>query len=310
MGRPGQTYILLSIIRKTQSMATISTADPSNKKRRRRSFSQNLVDAASDHPLSVLSFLSLWFDQQIVTLRKFLRKSSARDKLLATIQYTYQYKRAMLSEDAPPSVGLVFTAFEDNISDARKGFRLFKWIDEYGKIRKIVLAPSRTLTQAYWKVVPILMRLCACGYYLVDNALWVATITQGARYGKRNKKADQYMKDLKRFKNNFSLWRTIIALGWGARLVGILAWYRPTKGKEGIDNPDNQIITTRPWHECMLFHTILQFRGMMNFLILAKHLRLFKMSDSWVGRLGFMASFLGMWKHWGVKMDYCVEFKK
>ena len=273
--------------------------------RRRRSITKSF-EAAAAHPISQ------FFDQQLLILRKFLRKSSARDKLLALIQYSYQLYRAQLSEDAPQSAELVAIAFEKNISDARKGFRLFKWIDEYGKLRKIITAPSRTLAAAYWKIVPVAMRLCAFGYYLVDNAIWVGQITQGARYGRRNKKKEQYIQTLKRYKNNFSLWRTIIALAWGARLIGILAWYRPvhTKKKGGGEEEDSEIVTTLPWAECMTFHSVLQLRGMMNFFILCKHLGLYQLSNVWVGRLGMLASMIGMWKHWGEKLDYFVEFKK
>lgn len=200
---------------------------------------------------------------------------------------------------------------EKNISDARKGFRLFKWIDEYGKIRKIVTAPSRTLSASYWKVVPITMRMCAFSYYLVDNFIWFNQITQGARYGRRDKNADKLIKRMKRYKNNFSLWRTIIALAWCTRLIGILIWYRPTTDDDQKENQDEcQIVTTHPWIEYLTFHSVLLLRGIMNGFILCKHLGINHLSNMWVGRLGMLASILGMWKHWGVKKDYFVEFKK
>ena len=44
------------------------------------------------HPFSV------WCDRNFVKLRKFLRKSSARDKLLATLQYYFQLRRASLRQ--------------------------------------------------------------------------------------------------------------------------------------------------------------------------------------------------------------------
>jgi hypothetical protein len=269
---------------------------------KRRSFSQN-IHLAATHPVS------LFFDKQLLILRQFLRKSSARDKLLATIQYWYQLYRAQLPEDSPQSAELVAIAFEKNISDARKGFRLFKWIDEYGKIRKIVTAPSRTLSASYWKLVPVTMRMCAFGYYLVDNFIWFSQITQGARYGRRDKNAAQLIIRMKRYKNNFSLWRTVIALAWCTRLIGILIWYRPATSNSDGDQDECQIITTRPWVECLTFHSVLLLRGIMNGFILCKHLGINQLSNIWVGRLGMIASMLGMWKHWGVKKDYFVEFK-
>tara|TARA_B100000795_G_scaffold35074_1_gene23148 strand:- start:1265 stop:2140 length:876 start_codon:yes stop_codon:yes gene_type:complete len=291
-------------------MATIQESNPPRNKlrKRRRTFSQSLQETAPN-----LHFLSQWFDQQLLTFRKFLRKSSARDKLLGTIQYGFQLQRAMLPEDAPQSSALIADAFSNSISDARKGFRLLKWIDEYGKIRKIVMAPSRTVSAMYWKIVPVTMRLCAFGYYLVDNSIWIRQIILSGSYGRKNKNATRWLSTLKRYKNNFSLWRTIIALLWGTRLIGILAWYRPKTSNTDTCNDDgtSKIITTRPWHEVITFHTVLQLRGMMNFLILCKHLGLYSsLSDVWVGRLGMMASMLGMWKHWGVKLDYFLEYRK
>jgi hypothetical protein len=270
--------------------------------KRQRSFTETLQQ------ITVTDSYSLWFDKQLLTVRTFLRKSSARDKLLGTMQYGAMLYKATLLDNAHPSSALVADAFSDAISDARKGFRLLKWIDEYGKIRKIITAPSRTITAMYWKVVPITMRLCAFGYYLVDNSIWVRQITDSGAYGRKDKARAMWIKDLKRYKNNFSLWRTIIALLWGSRLVGILAWYRPKKGEENENM--KEIITTRPWHEVILFHTVLQLRGMMNFMILCKHLGLVSLSDIWVGRLGMVASLGGVWKHWGVrKLDYFVEMR-
>ena len=101
-------------------MATIQESNPPRNKlrKRRRTFSQSLQETAPN-----LHFLSQWFDQQLLTFRKFLRKSSARDKLLGTIQYGFQLQRAMLPEDAPQSSALIADAFSNSISDARKGFR-------------------------------------------------------------------------------------------------------------------------------------------------------------------------------------------
>ena len=49
---------------------------------------------------------------------------------------------------------------------------------------------------------------------------------------------------------------------------------------------------------------------MFNFAILGKHLGFNAgMSSAWVARLGIAASALGMWKHWGDKKDYFVEFR-
>ena len=284
------------------------------------------------HPFSV------WCDRNFVKLRKFLRKSSARDKLLATLQYYFQLRRASLPETARSGLS-VAQAYESALSASRKGFRLFKWIDEYGKIRKIFLSPSRTVAGELWKLAPVLMRLFAAGYYLIDNWVWSLQIIQGARYGRRDRGADLRIKWLKTVKNNFSLGRTVIALLWTARLIGILVWHPPVStrrlrpiratlkhalrgrqqgsGEEGAivacaDNGGNHpaIATVRSWHECLAFHTVLQLRGMINFAILGKHLGFNKgMSNAMVGRLGMVASLLGMWKHWGAKLDYFVEYQ-
>ena len=51
--------------------------------------------------------------------------------------------------------------------------------------------------------------------------------------------------------------------------------------------------------------------GCINFAILGKHLGFNKgMSSAMVGRLGIVASLLGMWKHWGEKSDYFVEYRE
>ena len=315
-----------AIIHETASAVTKITSPKkkhkSNKlRKRKRSFSKSIHTTVQP--------AATFIDQQLVTLRKFLRKSSARDKLLATLQYACQlYIANWIPEDAPQSYEMVAMAFEKNISDARKGFRLFKWIDEYGKIRKIVTAPSNTVSAYYWKIVPVVMRICAFGYYLIDNTLWVRQITQQHRYGRRDKRADQYIKTLKTYKNNLSLWRTLIALAWGARLIGILGYHRPKKKKnrnkrkkgrnkneggteEGeAEYLNSPIQTTQPWIDCIWFHSVLQCRGIMNCFILCKHLGLYSISNVWVGRLGVLSNMLGMWKHWGVKLDYFVEFKK
>ena len=301
---------------------------------RARSVSEH-IQMVARHPVTA------WFDKNFVTLRKFLRKSSARDKLLATLQYYFQLRHSSLPETAKSGL-FVAKAYENALSASRKGFRLFKWIDEYGKIRKIFLSPSRTVAGELWKLAPILMRLFAAGYYLVDNWVWSLQIVQGARYGRRDKNADLRIKWLKTVKNNFSLARTVIALLWTSRLIGILVshppiprrvqsasakrttvWTESTEngarrgrrgtGAEYVNEHVNHpaISLARPWHECLLFHTVLQLRGMINFAILGKHLGFNKgMSSAMVGRLGIVASLLGMWKHWGEKFDYFVEYRE
>lgn len=320
-------------------MSVSDNRSPTNSKmlHRRRSVSEQ-ISIVVKHPITV------WFDRNFVKLRKFLRKASARDKLLATLQYYFTLQNALLPETSRSAVS-ISNAFESSLSAARKGFRLFKWIDEYGKIRKIFLTPSKTLAGELWKIAPILMRLLATGYYLVDNWLWSLQIIQGARYGRRDRNAELHMKQLKVLKNNLSLGRTIIALLWTSRLIGILIYHPPPLGEHRLGGGARYIVsadmtlksqnkeyhsdeetfgtrrrtnicnhpaisTMRPWHECLLFHTVLQLRGMLNFAILGKHLGFVKgMSNAWVGRLGMLASILGMWKHWGDKHDYFVEYK-
>lgn len=299
-----------------------------------RSVSEH-IQMVARHPVTA------WFDRNFVTLRKFLRKSSARDKLLATLQYFFQLRHSSLPETAKSGL-FVAKAYENALSASRKGFRLFKWIDEYGKIRKIFLSRSRTVAGEVWKLAPILMRLFAAGYYLVDNWVWSLQIVQGARYGRRDRDADTRIKWLKTLKNNFSLARTVIALLWTSRLIIILVSNPPIPrrrlqhasvkrvtvreesaeskphlsgrdaGAHYVDDYINHpaISLARPWHECLLFHTVLQIRGMINFTILGKHLGFNKgISSAMVGRLGIVASILGMWKHWGEKFDYFVEYR-
>ena len=99
---------------------------------------------------------------------------------------------------------------KENISSARKVFRLFRFFDEIKGLAKIV----RSNKPIAYKILSVFTYLCSCFYYLTDNALWTIgiLITSGVIDKSIKKVLTNLTQVWKRKKNTFSLMRVIAYL--------------------------------------------------------------------------------------------------
>lgn len=98
---------------------------------------------------------------------------------------------------------IIYYHLKENISSARKVFRLFRFFDEIKGMAKIIKADKPRL----FKILSVFTYICSCMYYFSDNTLWFIGIL--AKSGAINK---SYKKGWKYRKNVFSLSRIIAYL--------------------------------------------------------------------------------------------------
>jgi hypothetical protein len=67
---------------------------------------------------------------------------------------------------------VVYYNLKENISSARKVFRLFRFFDEIKGLTKIL----NTDKPLGFKIISVLTYLCSITYYLSDNILWFLNI--------------------------------------------------------------------------------------------------------------------------------------
>lgn len=98
---------------------------------------------------------------------------------------------------------LIYYHLKENISSARKVFRLFRFFDEIKGLIKIVKTDKPML----FKLLSVFTYMCSCMYYVCDNVLWFVGILIKAKvFNKSVKKGWKY------YKNSFSLCRIIAYL--------------------------------------------------------------------------------------------------
>lgn len=88
---------------------------------------------------------------------------------------------------------------ENNISNGRKIFRLFLWLNEITLLEETI--KSKKLKKEV-KFLKIISTICSFFYYLTDNIVWLANI------GYMNSKIFSYR--WKKIKDGFSLTKTIL----------------------------------------------------------------------------------------------------
>ena len=98
---------------------------------------------------------------------------------------------------------LIYYNLKENISSARKVFRLFRFFDEIKGLAKII----KTNRPLAFKLLSVFTYLCSCSYYLCDNSLWFVGILNKSGVVEKSLK-----KSLKRQKNSFSLFRVVAYL--------------------------------------------------------------------------------------------------
>ena len=92
---------------------------------------------------------------------------------------------------------------KENISSARKVFRLFRFFDEIKGLAKM-LKSKKPLP---YKILSTFTYLCSSFYYITDNTLWVIGVLVASGVGDKSLK-----KIWKKKKNSFSLFRVIAYL--------------------------------------------------------------------------------------------------
>ena len=88
---------------------------------------------------------------------------------------------------------------ENNISNGRKIFRLFLWLNEITLLEETIKS-KKLKTEV--KFLKIISTICSFFYYLTDNIVWLANI------GYMNSKIFSYR--WKKIKDGFSLTKTIL----------------------------------------------------------------------------------------------------
>lgn len=98
---------------------------------------------------------------------------------------------------------LIFYHLKENISSARKVFRLFRFFDEIKGMTKILKAEKPIM----FKVLSVFTYFCSCMYYFCDNMLWfIGILIKSGAIDKSLKKGWKY------YKNSFSLSRIVAYL--------------------------------------------------------------------------------------------------
>lgn len=95
---------------------------------------------------------------------------------------------------------VVYYHLKENISSARKVFRLFRFFDEIKGLTKIL----RTDKPMGFKLLSVFTYCCSITYYISDNMLWLINIL--VKSGVATK---QYSKSWKQRKNFSSLYRVV-----------------------------------------------------------------------------------------------------
>ena len=105
---------------------------------------------------------------------------------------------ALVKQKKEPSV-VRAKLLENNISNGRKIFRLFLWLNEITLLEETIKS-KKLRTEV--KFLKIISTICSFFYYLTDNIVWLANI------GYMNSKIFSYR--WKKIKDGFSLTKTIL----------------------------------------------------------------------------------------------------
>eukprot|EP00347_Sterkiella_histriomuscorum_P007816 403347453 len=144
-------------------------------------------------------------------LNNLMNTSKGRDKFCQLMQYTANlYVTCMKnSEEFADLVKqkkvlsvLRAKSIEDNLSNGRKIFRFLLFLNEFNELNEIIKNKKMGLGL---KILKILSSICSFNYYFFDNIVWFTQI------GIINKFLISHYK-WKKFKDLFSLWKTILEI--------------------------------------------------------------------------------------------------
>ena len=102
-----------------------------------------------------------------------------------------------------------FKAFESQISNGRKIFRLFLWLNEINEIHSIV---HSTKLSKNLKIMKTTSAVCSFIYYFTDNIVWLAKIGFLSKYIPYSGRAFSAPIKWGKIKDQFSLTKTILEL--------------------------------------------------------------------------------------------------
>jgi len=142
------------------------------------------------------------------SVRNLLNTSKGRDKFSQLIQYVSNFYITCMKESEvygdlvkqkkEPTV-LRAKSLEGNISNGRKIFRLFLWLNEITLLEEIITNKKMPFEV---KLMKIVSTICSFFYYLTDNIVWMSQI------GYASPKVFGYR--WKKIKDAFSLAKTIL----------------------------------------------------------------------------------------------------
>ena len=140
--------------------------------------------------------------------RNLLNTSKGRDKFSQLIQYVANFYITCMKESEEfgdlvrqkkePTV-VRAKLLENNISNGRKIFRLFLWLNEITLLEEIIKNKKMNKRVKFMKTIST---ICSFFYYLTDNIVWLANM------GYLNNKVFSYK--WKKIKDGFSLTKTIL----------------------------------------------------------------------------------------------------
>lgn len=153
-------------------------------------------------------FLLNSYSKNTSSVRNLLNTSKGRDKFSQLIQYVSNFYITCMKESEvygdlvkskkEPTV-LRAKSLEGNISNGRKIFRLFLWLNEITLLEEIITSKKMPFEVKLMKTVST---ICSFFYYLSDNIVWLSNI------GYANPKFFGYR--WKKIKDAFSLSKTIL----------------------------------------------------------------------------------------------------
>ncbi|KRW98551.1 WD40-repeat-containing domain [Pseudocohnilembus persalinus] len=160
---------------------------------------------------NTLVYVGMNFSKYFSTL---LKTTSGRDKFLSLLQYMAQFyyscaKHSTLDpvkeqflKNALQSVRIA-KIFEDSLSQARKTFRLLKFVDD----AKAMAQALKTKKPWFFKLVQWVEAFFSFNYYLTDNILWIVSLLIQSKYYNHSA-----AKKWKNWKNRFSMWRINVGI--------------------------------------------------------------------------------------------------
>lgn len=156
--------------------------DLDKKNKRNRGRSNSYLDAItnSDRARNIDNKISV-FAKNTSSLRNLLNTSKGRDKFSQLLQYIANLYitcmknsefAAMAKKGEIPNFNRI-KLFEQQISNGRKIFRLFLWLNEIEAMRDLLHSAKLTINL---KILKMISCICSFIYYFTDNIVWLSKI--------------------------------------------------------------------------------------------------------------------------------------